>query len=122
MKIVKAFVIFFAVYTVCVIGIVLARPMQTQSSLTVGGFTLSVPSANPPVLVQSPIRNGTMALKEDLTTAPAIPIAAGMLPVNGVVNLSPVTNPVCTVTPRYTVSGSTLTVTGIDYVCTAKTN
>lgn len=100
-------------------GIALA---QTQSSLTVGGFTLSVPGANPPVLIQSPARNGTMALKEDLSVAPQVPIVAGTVTATGSVNLNTLNNPACTVTPRYAVSGTTLTVTGMDYVCTSKTN
>src|SRR6476659_8211416 len=76
---------------------------QTLSSLQVGTFTLSVPSTNPAVTVNSPAKAGTLALLSDIpATPPGAQILAGTVSVNGSVTVSTLTNPICTVTPRYT--------------------
>lgn len=97
---------------------------QTQSTLTVGGFTLSVPSANPTVMVNAPAKNGTLALLEDVPPPqPGAKIFAGSFPVNGSATFSGMSGPfICTLSPRFTTSANGLQVSGVDYVCSAKNN
>ncbi len=133
---------------ILIVGIILALGMvvtgvalaQTQSTLTVGGFTISVPTANPAVLVQSPSRNGTLALKEDIpVTPPASNIIAGQATlVGGTATVSfPAQNapPICvaidttaaSAVQRSAVTVSSVTFEGVknhqlEYVCVAKNN
>lgn len=108
-----------------VLTVYIARVLaQTQSTLTIGGFTLSVPNVNPPVLVNAPARNGTLALTEDLQPIqPGPKMFAGQILVNGSAAFSGTSGPfICTLSPRFITTASGLQVSGIDYVCTQKNN
>jgi len=96
---------------------------QTQSNFTVGGFTIVAP-ASPAITVNSPARNGTLALKEDIPPPPpGSTVFAGQITVNGSATFTGITAPpVCSVSPRFATSANGLQVTVIDYVCAAKNN
>ena len=96
---------------------------QIASTLTVGNFTIAVPASNPTVLVNAPGKSGTLALKEDLPTiAPGSTVFAGQFAASGAVVFNINTPPVCALTPRFITTATGLQLTGVDYVCTAKTN
>jgi hypothetical protein len=119
----KLFFCAIVISLLIVAGVKGARSWQTASSLQVGTFTLNVPAANPAVTVQAPTKAGTMALLSDVAPAPGTTVFAGQITVNGSATFSGIAaTPVCSVTPRFTTTSNGLTVTVIDYVCTAKNN
>lgn len=111
-------ILFSAVFAVTCFGLA-----QQINSFSVGGFTISVPPANPIVTVQSPARSGTMALKEDIVAGPASTEQRGETPlVNGtatVVLTGFTVKPFCVVSDpsgnsvRFIATATSLTLSGV---------